>query len=741
MSFDSPHLSAATRENHERAWRALARAIAARKREVRQEPPNTPAKRGHLTVIGSGIETLGFTLGDDELLRKADRVFFCVADPATVVFIRRLRPDAYDLYVLYDDGKPRYVTYMQMAEAMLHYVREGEHVVCVFYGHPGIFVLATHRAILIARREGHHAVMRPGISALDCLCADLGVDPCHPGMQTHEATDMLIRRREPDVTLHVVLWQVGLIGEMGFRRAGYLNRNFSILISYLQDFYGPDYPVTHYVASRYPTVPPLIETYELSALHDPATQTKVTGLSTFYLAPRDAAEADPDMVARLGLLKPGQSVRTPSSALREIGLYGRREMKAFDDFARFDVPPAYHWQADQGAARFLIALRQDVGLQRLYAVDPERALQDARFAGLTAEEGRLLARRDSGAIQVAAKGLHRHAVSNHALIGSLLSDRGACADLLRRRRADADRDPRAFLHDYAARHDAGFAPERFLSDLAQVRRQSLLAWTGVYATGSGEVSLVVVGDRRGRGGLLFVNGEAVPGFIYRHGGLEWRMADRNPSNGFVRFDIGKNGRRVFGHVWRAERVRPDGDRIEASEVDPDRAHLSGQSRRFQRGDDHAALRGRYSLRLRRGDGFRRMAFDLAEAAALLDGGALRADLQRNGELTLADGSGEVAAAALCFLCNPLTGCPEFVGTVTLRGGERVPCFGSRLDWPAVVDATDTALPAHLAAQLAAICHPGRGQGPSLLWHTWEKLNLTSRVVHGIGPWLESRRQR
>jgi hypothetical protein len=729
----------ATREDHERAWRALAGEIAARKHGVREQPPAAaPDNPGQLTIIGSGIETVGFTLGDDELLREADKVFFCVADPATIVWIRRLRPDAYDLYVLYDDSKPRYVTYMQMAEAMLHYVREGQHVVCVFYGHPGIFVLATHRAILIARREGHRAVMRPGISALDCLCADLGVDPCHPGMQTHEATDMLIRGRQPDITLHVVLWQVGLIGEMGFRRAGYINRNFSLLISYLQDFYGPDYPITHYVASRYPTIPPLIETYKLSELHDPAVQIRVTGLSTFYLAPRDAAEADPDMVMRLGLMKPGQNLRPQPSALREIGLYSRREMKAFDDFARFDVPQEYHWQGDLGANDFLIALREDIPLQRLYATDPDRALRDPRFAGLTADERRLLATRDSGAIQVAAKGIHWQAVSNHALIGALLSDRAACISLLRRRRANPDSDAAPFLRDYAERHERGFAPERFLTDLAQVRRRSLLPWTGVYATGDLDVSIVIIGDRRGRGGLLFVNAQPIPTFTYRQGSLEWRLSDGNPSNGFLRFDIGKGGRRIFGHIWAAEPPRPADQLIEAPEIDPDRAHLS---RRVRRDEDQMPLSGRYSLRFREAERFRTMTLELSDSDAMIDGAAIRADRQRNGNVRLYEGCGAVTAGALRFLRNPLTGYPEFFGTVTPRGGESLPGFGARIDRSDVPDVTDTALPPRLCRQIAAICHPVQGPGPVFLWQTWEKLNLNSRVVHGLGPWLESRRKR
>ena len=64
---------------------------------------------------------------------------------------------------------------------MLQEVRLGKVVVGVFYGHPGIFVAPSHRAISIARAEGYEAKMLPAVSAEDSLYADLGVDPSRCG--------------------------------------------------------------------------------------------------------------------------------------------------------------------------------------------------------------------------------------------------------------------------------------------------------------------------------------------------------------------------------------------------------------------------------------------------------------------------------------------------------------------------------------------------------------------------------
>ena len=100
------------------------------------------------------------------------------------------------------------MTYYQMAEVMLYPIRHGKKVVTIYYGHPGIFVFASHRAIKIAHKQGLQAKMLPAVSALDCLFADLGVDPSFPGMQVLEATDFLIRNRQVLTDEHLVLFQV-----------------------------------------------------------------------------------------------------------------------------------------------------------------------------------------------------------------------------------------------------------------------------------------------------------------------------------------------------------------------------------------------------------------------------------------------------------------------------------------------------------------------------------------------------
>ena len=95
---------------------------------------------------------------------------------------------------------------------MLRDVRSGCNVLGIFYGHPGVFVSPSHRAISIARSEGFAAKMLPGVSAEDYLFSDLGFDPAAPGCMTQEATSLLIYNKKLDPSVHNIIWQVGAVG-------------------------------------------------------------------------------------------------------------------------------------------------------------------------------------------------------------------------------------------------------------------------------------------------------------------------------------------------------------------------------------------------------------------------------------------------------------------------------------------------------------------------------------------------
>ena len=348
--------------------------------------------KGELVVLGSGISMLDLTRDIERELHTADSVFHCVYDKVTQAWIGELCPEAYDLRILYGEDIDRHFTYVRMAESMLHDVRRGKKVVAVFYGHPGIFAMPAHRAVHIARKEGHRAKMRAGISALDHLVADLGFDPALPGMSSFEATDMLLRRRRIDPTLHIVLWQVGVVGEFQFKPGGFENQGYEDLVALLGEVYGSDWYVTHYIAPQYVGIEPLIERIRIGELLDEDKRANLSSLSTFYIEPRDGVVTDAAISRRFGRPLPDDA-QLPARAVRTYNYtaYGPREVEALRFFGNYTAPSHYHLTPQTPEYRFMLSLSEDLSLQVRYRDNPQAVVAETAIALRAERNAKLLA--------------------------------------------------------------------------------------------------------------------------------------------------------------------------------------------------------------------------------------------------------------------------------------------------------------------------------------------------------------
>lgn len=225
------------------------------------------ARRGHLACVGLGI-TLGAHLTPRARgwIEAADVVFVAASDPFVERWVQALHPAVRSLQPLYAEGKPRQHTYREMAEALLGEVRAGRRVVGAFYGHPGVFAGVPHAAIARARDEGFEAVMDPGVSAEDCLYADLGFDPGQVGCAHYEASQLVFYRRVIDTSAWLVLWQVGLAGDRSYAVRASSAAQRQRLVDRLLADYPPTHAVTIYEAATLPFAAPRIETLPLAEL-------------------------------------------------------------------------------------------------------------------------------------------------------------------------------------------------------------------------------------------------------------------------------------------------------------------------------------------------------------------------------------------------------------------------------------------------------------------------------------------
>ncbi|KAF8598309.1 tetrapyrrole methylase [Ceratobasidium sp. AG-I] len=362
--------------------------------------PSDTNKKGTLTIAGSGIASIRhITLETLSYIKESDKIYYLVADPATEAFIiENANGSCVSLYGLYGIDKIRYDTYVQMSEVLLRDVRAGFDVLGIFYGHPGVFVSPTQRAMSIALEEGFQARMLPGVSAEDYLFADLRVDPCMFGCAAYEATELLYRKRRLNPTMQNIIWQVGKrFTIIKLTSPDTQNSKFGLLVDHLEEDYGPDHKVVHYIGAVLPQATTVIQPYTISELRKPEVASQIRACSTFYIPPRDEILPDASMSERLGLDAPishllGGRYPRPAwsvSGFKTAPAYGPREKHLVAELNVRGIPePDMVLFASQPMRKFMADLALKPRLRDSYRSNPQ-VIVDA-VKGLTSLENMAL---------------------------------------------------------------------------------------------------------------------------------------------------------------------------------------------------------------------------------------------------------------------------------------------------------------------------------------------------------------
>jgi precorrin-2 methylase len=256
-------------------------------------------RRGSLACVGMGM-TLGSHLTPlaRSHIEQADVVFAALSDGVVEMWLQRMHADVRSLQPYYRKGKSRMKTYREWVELMMTEVRAGKRVCGVFYGHPGIFAWSPHKAIEVARAEGFEAHMEPGISAEDCLYADLGFDPGRYGCQHFEASQLLFYERRIDTAGYLVLWQVGLVGDRSLARLHTGSPYRQLLVELLSRDYPLDHEAIIYRGATLPIEKPRIRRVTLREL----PHVSISAEETVVLPPAEALRPNLAMQAQLEAL-------------------------------------------------------------------------------------------------------------------------------------------------------------------------------------------------------------------------------------------------------------------------------------------------------------------------------------------------------------------------------------------------------------------------------------------------------
>ena len=217
-------------------------------------------------------------------IEKADKVLYLVNEPLMQEWIANANPSAESLESLYKKNDLRDQNYQLIADYIVKNLEKYATLCVVMYGHPTVFVKPSIDAANKAIELGYQVVTMPGISAEDCLFADLRIDPGSCGCQSFEATDFLVYQREYDSSSHLILWQPYVIGVRGVLSTDHNPiKGLQLLTGYLQNKYDDEHEVVWYEAAQYPGVKPLMEKIPLKDL----PSANITRLSTLYIRPNN----------------------------------------------------------------------------------------------------------------------------------------------------------------------------------------------------------------------------------------------------------------------------------------------------------------------------------------------------------------------------------------------------------------------------------------------------------------------
>ena len=207
-------------------------------------------------------------------------MLYLLSDPVAQSSVRRAGSGARSLYPACLAAPDGDAPWEPLIEEVLAPVRQGRAACAAFDGHPGVFLAPAHEAIRRARAEGYPARMFPAVSSLDCLFADLGIDPGETGCHVHRASELLSRRRAPDTSATLVVLQLGAIGLNGY--ASKPNwAGLPTLVDHLLHSYPGSHEVIVYEASAYPMAEPLVVRVPLERL----AEAPLTPLATLVLPP------------------------------------------------------------------------------------------------------------------------------------------------------------------------------------------------------------------------------------------------------------------------------------------------------------------------------------------------------------------------------------------------------------------------------------------------------------------------
>jgi precorrin-2 methylase len=200
-----------------------------------------------LILLGYGVDdTLQLTVQTQRLLTQTGKVYSVSLPPALARFLKSQRIELEDLTDRFQLGRPFSECYLDIADHLIRRTAEEQPVCFLSPGNP-MFLNSLNRFLYMeAQKRGLQIQVMPGVSQIDAIISDLGLDVGAFGMQVFDARRLVTRRQTINPAVPLILVQVAgfnadaVTDPMAEPVAG----GHGMLAAYLAQFYPGEHLVT-----------------------------------------------------------------------------------------------------------------------------------------------------------------------------------------------------------------------------------------------------------------------------------------------------------------------------------------------------------------------------------------------------------------------------------------------------------------------------------------------------------------
>lgn len=220
-----------------------------------------------LFICGIGIKDIShMTYEVMGHIKNAELVIYSTYNSIAEYWIKKEAKKTISLDSLYKEGKDLNKTYQDMSNLVLDSFTTRNYVVCLFYGHPTVFVKPIEIISNNTSKFNISTTILPGISSIDCLFSDLIIDPLKKGVQIYDATKFIIDVNIINKNTPLILLQIGFISSNVHKKNDDSLDGILLLTQKLLEYYIDETNIILYEAASTLLDKPVIDIFYLKKL-------------------------------------------------------------------------------------------------------------------------------------------------------------------------------------------------------------------------------------------------------------------------------------------------------------------------------------------------------------------------------------------------------------------------------------------------------------------------------------------